>query len=65
MLLDYVFVEVVILVNKVIAWKGCLQEIVLDDEEVKFELKAIALAILLVDMALIMLAHVVPFDAGT
>ena len=65
MLLDYVFVEIVILINEVIAWEGRLQEIIPNDEEVKLELEVVALAFLLVDVALIVLAHVVPFDIGT
>ena len=64
MLLDYVFVEVVILLNEVIQWEGGFQEIVPNDEEVELELKVVALAVLLVDMALIVWACVVPFDVG-
>ena len=64
MLLDYVFVEVVVLVNKVIAWEGGLQQIVPDNEEVALELETIKISVLQVDMALIVLAHVVPFDAS-
>ena len=64
MLLDYIFVEVVVLVNNVIAWEGILQEIVSDDKEVKLELKAVVIAVLQVDVALIVLVHVVLFDAG-
>ena len=52
MLLDYIHVGVVILVNKVIAWEGGLQEIVLDDEEVESELEAIAIPILQEDICL-------------
>ena len=63
-LLDYVFVEVVILINKVIAWKGGPQEIVPNDEEVEPQLEAIAIAVLQVDMALIVLAHVIPLNAS-
>ena len=64
MLLDYVFVEVVILPNEVIQWEGSLEEIVSEDEEVELELEANVVAVLLVDVALIVLAHVIPFDAG-
>ena len=64
MLLDYVFIEVVILVNEVIVWEGGLQEIVLDNKEVKLELEAVALAVLQLDVALIVLTHVVPFDTN-
>ena len=46
MLSDYVFVEVVILINKVTAWEGGLQEIIPDNEEVELELKAVKIAIL-------------------
>ena len=63
MLLDYVFFEVVVLVNEVIAWEGGLQEIVPDNEEVKLELEAVTIAVLQVDVALIVLAHIIPFDA--
>ena len=62
--LDIVHVGVVILVNEVIAWKGGLQEIVPQDEEVEPELKAVAISVLQVDGALIVLALVVPFDVG-
>ena len=62
MLLGYVFVEVVILVNEVIAWEGRLQEIISDDEEVELKLEAIAFIVLLVDVALIVLTHIVSFD---
>ena len=65
MLLDYVFVEVLVLVNEVIAWKGGLQEIVRDDEEVEHEFEVVAIIVLQVDVALIVLAHIIPFDAGT
>ena len=64
MLLDYVFVEVVILINEVIAWEGCLQEIVPNDKEVEAKLEVVVIAVLQVDVALIMLAHVVPFNIG-
>ena len=63
MLLDIVQIGVVILKNEVMAWKGGLQEIVPHDEEVESELKAIAIAVLQVDGALIMLVLVVPFNA--
>ena len=63
MLLDYVFVQVIILLNEVVAWEGHLQEIVLDSKEVTLKLEAVALAVLLVDVVLIVLAHVVSFDA--
>ena len=64
MLLDYVFIEVVILMNEVISWEGGLQEIVPHLEEVESELEVVAIAFLQLDVALIVLAHVVPFDAG-
>ena len=64
MLLDYIFVEVVILVNEVNPWEGGLQEIVPDDQEVKLELEAVALVILQVDIAFSVLAHTKLFDAG-
>ena len=63
MLLDIIHV-VVILVNEVMAWKGGLQEIVLQDEEVESELEAVAIAVLQVNEAFIVLVLVVPFDAG-
>ena len=63
-LLDYLFVEVVIQPNEVIQWEGGLEEFVPEDEEVELELEADVVAFLLVDVALIVLAHVVPFDAG-
>ena len=64
MLLDYVFVEVVIQKNEVIQWERGLEEFLPEDEEVELELEADVVAVLLVDVALIVLAHVVPFDAG-
>ena len=64
MLFDYVFVEVVILINKVIPWKGGLQQIVPDDEEVELELKAVALAILQLDVASSILEHIELFDTN-
>ena len=64
MLLDYVFIEVVILVNEVIAWEGGLQEIVLDKKEVEPKLEVVAIAVLEVDVALIVLAYIVSFNAG-
>ena len=63
MLLDNIHIGVVILVNKIIAWEGGLQEIEFDNEEVEPEL-AVAIVILQVDVALIVLAHVIPFDVG-
>ena len=64
MLLDCLFVEVVIQPNEVIQWEGGLEEVVPKGEEVELELEADVLALLLVDVALIVLAHVVPFDVG-
>ena len=63
--LDYVHVGVVILVNEVIAWIGGLQKIIPQHEEVELELKTVAIAVLQVDVALIVMAHIVPFDVGT
>ena len=63
MLLHYVFLEVVILLNEEIQWEGGLQEVVPDDEEVKHQIGTDAIDVLLLDMALIVLACVVPFDA--
>ena len=62
--LDCLFVEVVIQPNEIIQWEGGLEEVVPEDEEVELELEADVVALLLVDMALIVLAHVVPFDVG-
>ena len=45
-LFDYVYVGVVILVNKIIAWEGSLYGIVPDNEEVEPELEVVAIAIL-------------------
>ena len=64
MLLDCLFVEVVIQPNEVIQWEEGLEEFVPKDKEVELELKANVVALLLVDVALIVLAHVVPFDVG-
>ena len=58
MLLDIVHVGVVILVNEVMAWERGLQEIVPQIEEIEPELKAVAIAVLQVDEALIVLALV-------
>ena len=58
------FVEVVIQPNEGIQWEEGLEEVVLEDEEVELELEADVVALLLVDVALIVLAHVVPFDVG-
>ena len=63
MLLDYVFIEVVILLNEAIQWEEGLQEVVPDNEEVKHQIGIDAIAVLLVDVALIVLARIVPFDA--
>ena len=63
MLLNYVFGEVVILLNEAIQWEGGLQEVVPDDEDVEHQIGTDAIAVLLVDVALIVLARVVPFDA--
>ena len=60
MLLDYVFGEVVILLNKAIQWEGGLQEVVPDDEEVEHQIGTDAIAVLLLDVALIVLARIVP-----
>ena len=62
MLLDYVFDEVVILLNEAIQWEGGLQEIVLEDEEVELQIGTDAIVVLLVDVALIVLGRVVAFD---
>ena len=62
MLLDYVFGEVVILLNEAIQWEGGLQEVIPDDEEVEHQIGTDAIAVLLVDVALIVLARVIPFD---
>ena len=64
MLLDCLFVEVVIQPNEVIQWEGGLEEFVPEDEEVELKLEADIVALLLVDVALIVLAHVVSFDVG-
>ena len=63
MLLHYVFLEVVILLNEAILWEGGLEEVVLDDEEVKHQVGTDAIAVLLLDVALIVLARVVLVDA--
>ena len=64
MLLDLVYVEVVILLNLVFQQEGGLQATVLQDEEVEFELKDVAIGVLQVDGPLIILALVVLFDAS-
>ena len=63
-LLDCLFVEVVIQPNEVIQWEGGLKEFVPEDKEVELELEADVVALLLVDVALIVLAHVVPYNVG-
>ena len=64
MLLDLVYVGVVILLNLVIPREGGLQAIVPQDEEVELEVEAAAIAILLVDEPLIVLALVVLFNVS-
>ena len=64
MILDLVYVGVVILLNLVIPNEGGLQAIVPQDEEVEFELEAVAIAVLQVDEPLIVLALVVLFDVS-
>ena len=63
MLLHYVFLEVVILLNEAIQWEGGLQKVVPDDEEVEHQIGTDAIVVLLLDVALIVLARVVPFNA--
>ena len=65
MLLDVVYVRFVILLNLVFQEEGGLQVLVPQDDEVKFELEAAAIAVLQVDRPLIVLALVVLFDAST
>ena len=60
-LLHYVFGEVVILLNEAIQWEGGLQEVVPDNEEVEHQIGTDAIAVLLLDVALIVLARIVPF----
>ena len=65
MLLDLVYVGVVILLDLVFQQEGGLQAIEPQDEEVKLELKDVAIGVLQVDGPLIVLALVVLFDAST
>ena len=58
------YVGVVILLNLVIPKEGGLQALVLQDDEVEFELEAVAIVVLQVDEPLIVLALVVLFDAS-
>ena len=65
MLLDVVYVRVVILLNLVFQEEGGLQVLVPQDDEVKLELEAAAIAVLQVDGPLIVLALGVLFDASS
>ena len=64
MLLDVVYIRVVILLNLIFQEEGGLQVLVPQDDEVKLELEAAAIAVLQVDGPLIVLALVVLFDAS-
>ena len=64
------FLEVVILLNEAILWERGLEEVVPndeevvpDDEEVEHQVGTDAIAVLLLDVALIVLARVVLVDA--
>ena len=59
MLLHYVFLEVVILLNEAILCEGGLEEVVPNDEEVEHQVGTDAIAVLLLDEALIVLARIV------
>ena len=56
------FLEVVILLNEAIQWEGGLQEVVSDDDKVEHQVGTDAIAVLLLDVALIVLARVVLVD---